>query len=284
MSSVINQIQAACDIIRTNPEERHTLGALATRVGLSRFHFQRTFTQLVGISPKAFAEACRLGQLKTALKRGERVTPAIYDAGYGSSSRVYERSDMSLGMTPATYQKGGAGAAINFTIVESPLGRLLLAATTRGVCRVMIGDSDRALEADLKSEYPQATISRDDRILSAQVRSLISYLRGGSPHPDLPIDVRATAFQWRVWRELQAIPYGETRTYREVASAIGRPTATRAVARACATNPIALLIPCHRVIRTDGSMGGYRWGIKRKERLLEQERTRRQAGGPIARK
>lgn len=275
MNSQIEQIQRACEIIQSNPEGRHTLGALAGRVGLSRFHFQRAFTQVVGISPRAFAEACRLGQVKTALKKGERVTPAIYDAGYGSSSRLYERAGAALGMTPATYRKGAPGVEIDFTIADSPLGRLLLAATTRGVCRVMIGDSDRTLERDLRAEYPRATVRRNDRILSAQVRPLLDHLRGKSPHVELPIDVRATAFQWRVWQQLQAIPYGETRTYREVAAAIGKPTATRAVARACATNPVALLIPCHRVIRTDGSMGGYRWGIPRKEKLLEQEKVRR---------
>jgi AraC family transcriptional regulator of adaptative response/methylated-DNA-[protein]-cysteine methyltransferase len=274
MNSQIEQIQRACEIIQANPEERHTLGALAGRVGLSRFHFQRAFTQVVGISPRAFAEACRLGQVKTALKRGERVTPAMYDAGYGSSSRLYERAGTALGMTPATYRKGAPGVEIDFTIADSPLGRLLLAATTRGVCRVMIGDSDRTLENDLRAEYPQATIRRNDRILSAKVRPLLEHLRGKSPHVELPIDVRATAFQWRVWRHLQAIPYGETRTYREVAAAIGNPTATRAVARACATNPVALLIPCHRVVGTDGSLRGYRWGIARKEKLLAQERRR----------
>jgi AraC family transcriptional regulator of adaptative response/methylated-DNA-[protein]-cysteine methyltransferase len=274
MNTQIEQIQRACDIIRANPEERHTLGKLADDVGLSRFHFQRAFTRVVGISPRAFAQACRLGQVKTALKKGERVTPAIYDAGYGSSSRLYERADTTLGMTPATYRKGAPGVGIDFTIADSPLGRLLLAATTRGVCRVMIGDDDRLLEKDLREEYPHATVRRDDRILSAQVRSLLAHVRGESPHVELPLDVRATAFQWRVWRQLQAIPYGETRTYREVAASIGKPTATRAVARACATNPVALLIPCHRVIRTDGSMGGYRWGIPRKKTLLEQERGR----------
>jgi AraC family transcriptional regulator, regulatory protein of adaptative response / methylated-DNA-[protein]-cysteine methyltransferase len=271
-TTAIVQVQAACDIIRANPEKRHTLSVLAGRVGLSPFHFQRTFTQLVGISPRAFAEACRLGQLKTALKKGARVTPALYDAGYGSSSRLYERSNTALGMTPATYRRGGLGAEIDFTIVESPLGRLLLASTVRGVCRVMIGDTEGALENELRQEFPHAVIRRNGRILSSQVRGLLSYLRGRSPHPELALDVRATAFQWRVWRQLRAIPYGETRSYREVAESIGKPSATRAVARACATNPVALLIPCHRVIRTDGSMGGYRWGIKRKEQLLEQER------------
>jgi AraC family transcriptional regulator of adaptative response/methylated-DNA-[protein]-cysteine methyltransferase len=274
MTTQIEQIQRACDIIRANPEERHTLSALAGRVGLSRFHFQRAFTQALGISPRAYAEACRLGQVKTALKRGERVTPALYDAGYGSSSRLYERADAALGMTPATYRKGAPGVTIDYTIAESPLGQLLLAATPRGVCRVMIGDRATALERDLRDEYPRATVRRNDRILSPQVRTLLEHLRGESPHADLALDVRATAFQWRVWRHLQAIPYGETRTYREVAAAIGKPSAIRAVARACATNPVALVVPCHRVIRTDGSMGGYRWGIPRKEKLLTAERVR----------
>ena len=274
MAAQIEPIQRACDIIRANPEERHTLGALAGRVGLSRFHFQRAFTQVVGISPRAYAEACRLRQVKSALKTGQKVTPALYDAGYGSSSRLYERAGAALGMTPATYRKGAPGINIDFTIAQSPLGRLLLAATARGICRVMIGDSDKVLERELRQEYPHAIVRRNDRMLSAQVRTLVEHLRGGSPHADLPLDIRATAFQWQVWRQLQAIPFGETRTYREVAAAIGKPTAIRAVARACATNPVALLIPCHRVIRTDGSMGGYRWGIPRKEKLLEQEQEK----------
>jgi AraC family transcriptional regulator of adaptative response/methylated-DNA-[protein]-cysteine methyltransferase len=270
----LQQVQAACDIIRAHPEQRHTLSVLAGRVGASKFHFQRTFTKLVGISPHAFAEACRLGQVKSALRKGERVTPAIYDAGYGSSSRLYERADTAFGMTPATYRRGGLGANIDFSISRSPLGRLLVAATARGVCRVMIGDDDRAMEQELRLEYPHAEIRQNDRLLSVQVRALLEYLRGRSPHPDLPLDVRATAFQWRVWRQLRAIPYGETRSYQQVARDMGAPTAARAVARACATNPVALLIPCHRVIRTDGSMGGYRWGIPRKETLLAREKER----------
>jgi AraC family transcriptional regulator of adaptative response/methylated-DNA-[protein]-cysteine methyltransferase len=271
----LQQIQTACDIIRAHPEKRHTLSTLAGRVGASPFHFQRTFTRMVGISPHAFAEACRLGQVKSALRKGDRVTPAMYDAGYGSSSRLYERVDAAFGMTPATYRRGGLGAKIDFSVAESPLGRLLLAATGRGVCRVMIGDDDEAMEKELRQEYPHAEIRRNDRILTAQVRALLAYLRGQSPHPELPLDVRATAFQWRVWRQLRAIPCGETRTYQQVAKEIGAPTATRAVARACATNPVALLIPCHRVIRTDGSMGGYRWGIPRKEQLLADEKSRK---------
>src|SRR5581483_6333473 len=240
-ATALRQVQAACDIIRAHPEKRHTLGALTGRVGASPFHFQRTFTRLVGISPRAFAEACRLGRVKSALRKGDRVTPAIYDAGYGSSSRLYERAGTAFGMTPATYRKGGLSAEIDFAVAASPLGRLLVAATGRGVCRVMIGDDDRALEAELRAEYPHASIRQNSRLLSPQVRVLLEYLRGGSPHPDLPLDVRATAFQWKVWRQLKAIPYGQTRTYQQVAQSIGAPTATRAVARACATNPVALL-------------------------------------------
>ena len=272
--SALAQVQAACDFIRTHPEKRHTLSKLAGRVGASPFHFQRTFTQLVGISPHAYAEACRLGRLKSALRKGTKVTPAMYDAGYGSSSRVYERAGTAFGMTPATYRRGGLGAKIDFSIVESPLGRLLVAATERGVCRVMIGDADRALEVELRAEYPHADIRGNDAILTEPVRALLAYLRGRSPHPDLPLDVRATAFQWRVWRQLRAIPYGETRSYQDVAKAIGSPTAARAVARACATNPVALVVPCHRVVRTDGSMGGYRWGIDRKEKLIAREKSK----------
>jgi AraC family transcriptional regulator of adaptative response/methylated-DNA-[protein]-cysteine methyltransferase len=272
MATPIEQIQQACDIIQANPEARHTLGALAGRVGLSRFHFQRAFTQALGISPRAFAEACRLGRVKRALRKGEKVAPALYDAGYGSSSRLYERAGTALGMTPATYRKGAPGVAIDFALAGSPLGRLLVAATSRGVCRVMIGASDAALEKALREEFPRADVRRHDRVLSTQVRVLLDHLRGLTPRVELPLDIRATAFQWRVWRALQAIPYGETRTYHQIAAGIGRPTATRAVARACATNPVALVIPCHRVVRTDGSMGGYRWGVSRKEKLLAQER------------
>ena len=270
----MEQVQAACAIIQSSPQERHTLRSLADRVGASPFHLQRTFTRIVGISPRAYAEACRMGRIKRALRTGERVTPALYDAGYGSSSRLYERASTAFGMTPATYRRGGKGARIDFAIASSPLGRLLLAATARGVCRVMLGDDSAELEAELRREYAQADVRRNDRMLDPQVQALLAYMRGQSPHPDLPMDVRATAFQWKVWRQLRAIPYGETRTYQQVAAAIGAPTATRAVARACATNPVALLVPCHRVVRTDGTMGGYRWGIDRKQRLLAAEKGR----------
>ncbi len=274
-AAAVRRVRAACDIMRANPEERHTLRSLAKQVGASPFHFQRTFTRLTGLSPRAFAEACRVGHFKRALQRGARITPALYEAGFGSSSRVYERTARAFGMTPGTYRRGGAGARIDFSVAESPLGQLLVAATARGVCRVMLGDTPRRLEDDLRREYPEAVIRRNDRMLSGQVRTMLAYLRGRAPHPELPLDVRATAFQWKVWQQLRAIPYGETRTYQEVARAIGAPRATRAVARACATNPVALLVPCHRVVRTDGTMGGYRWGIERKRALLAAERKRR---------
>jgi AraC family transcriptional regulator of adaptative response/methylated-DNA-[protein]-cysteine methyltransferase len=177
-----------------------------------------------------------------------------------------------MGMTPATYRRGGGGTRIDYTLAPSPLGRLLVAATSRGVCRVLIGDSARTLEADLRAEYPKADIHRSDAALGRSVRALMAYLRGRRPHVDLPLDVQATAFQWRVWQQLLTIPYGETRSYSQVAAALGAPTAVRAVANACAANPVALLVPCHRVVRKNGDPGGYRWGVERKEALLAHER------------
>jgi AraC family transcriptional regulator, regulatory protein of adaptative response / methylated-DNA-[protein]-cysteine methyltransferase len=178
-------------------------------------------------------------------------------------------------MTPATYGRGGRGAFIKYTIVPCPLGLLLVAATDRGVCAVKLGDSDAKLSADLANEYPSASIHRDDSCMSAEVNQLLSYLEGRRPDLQLPLDIQATAFQWQVWENLRAIPYGETRSYGEVAKMMGQPSAVRAVARACATNPVALVVPCHRVIREDQSLGGYRWGLERKNALLKQEKERR---------
>jgi AraC family transcriptional regulator of adaptative response/methylated-DNA-[protein]-cysteine methyltransferase len=199
------------------------------------------------------------------------VSPAIYDAGYSSSSRVYERAATALGMTPATYGRGGQGAVIRFAIVPAPLGTLLVAATERGLCRISLGDAAAPLERDLRREYPAADIRPDAGPLTGWVNTILRHLEGREPHLDLPLDIRATAFQRRVWQELQRIPYGETRSYSEVARRIRRPTAIRAVARACATNPTALVIPCHRVVRENGDLGGYRWGLERKRTLLERE-------------
>ncbi len=271
-------IQRLCRIIESNvarPDASLTLLALSSEVGISPHHLQRTFKRVMGITPHQYAEACRLDGLKLELKGGKDVTSALYEAGYGSSSRLYERADARLGMTPATYRRGGRGMRIGYTIVGSPLGRLLVAATERGVCAVSLGDSDAPLEAFLRDEYPNAEIERDRRGeggLGAWVKRILSHLRGEVPSLDLPVDLQATAFQWRVWKELCRIPYGSTRSYSDIAQAIGRPTAARAVARAVATNPVAVVIPCHRVVHRDGSLSGYRWGPERKRTLLTIER------------
>jgi AraC family transcriptional regulator of adaptative response/methylated-DNA-[protein]-cysteine methyltransferase len=209
--------------------------------------------------------------VKQHIKREPTVTAALYEAGYGSSSRLYERVDDSFGMTPDTYRRGGIGMHIRYTITGCPLGRLLVAATARGVCAVSLGDTDLALERALSTDYPAVTLERDELGLARWVDAILQHLQGQQPHLDLPLDLQATAFQWRVWEALRAIPYGSTRSYAQVARALGQPAAARAVARACATNPVALVIPCHRVVREDGQLGGYRWDIARKRALLAQE-------------
>ena len=248
-----------------------TLAALCAPVGMSPHQLERAFRSVMGITPRQYADAHRMRRLKSRLKKGDDVTTALYDAGFGSSSRLYERAPLQLGMTPATYRQGGAGMQINYTIVDSPLGRLLVAATSRGVSALYFGESDARLEAALAKEYPRAGISRDRNSLEGSVGKILAHLRGREPHLDLPTDVQATAFQRRVWEELRRIPYGVTRTYSQVARAIGRPTAIRAVARACATNPVSIVVPCHRVVREDGNLAGYRWGLDRKRALIVQE-------------
>jgi len=233
----------------------------------------RAFKRVLGITPRAYAEARRVGRFKQELKRRKQVSPALYEAGYGSSSRVYERTDAHLGMTPATYARGGAGVGIAYTTVATALGQLLVAATERGVCRVALADTPRILEQDLLAEFPEARVVQDKSgKLHGWVTVILAYLDGREPDLDLPLDIRATAFQRRVWQELQRIPFGETRSYAEVARRMGEPKATRAVAQACGKNPVALVIPCHRVVREDGALGGYRWGVERKEALLERDR------------
>ena len=254
-----------------------SLATLAARLGGSPYHLQRNFKRLVGVTPREYAEAVRLRKVKGRLRQPGDITGAMLDAGYGSSSRFYERAVPKLGMAPSVYRRGGAGMEIGYTIVESPntsLGRLLVAATSRGVCAVAMGSSDTELTRALAREYPAAAITTDAGALAQWTRSILAHLSGRRPRLDLPLDVQATAFQWQVWQALAAIPYGETRTYSDVASSIGRPRAVRAVARACATNPVALAIPCHRVVPAAGGAGGYRWGVGRKEALLRQERRK----------
>jgi AraC family transcriptional regulator of adaptative response/methylated-DNA-[protein]-cysteine methyltransferase len=268
----VELIGQACRYIAEHGEHAPTLEEIGQAVGLSPHHLQRTFKRVMGITPRQYAEACRVDRLKMRLKQGDNVTTALYEAGYGSSSRLYEQGPTRLGMTPATYRRGGLGARINYAIAATRLGRLLVAATERGICFISLGDDDAALEAALTSEYPAAEIADDHgEELSTWVDAILSYLEGGGPHLDLPLDIQATAFQWRVYEALRAIPYGSTRSYRAVAEALGQPTAARAVARACATNPVALVVPCHRVIGEDGGLRGYRWGVERKRALLDQE-------------
>ena len=264
-------VERVCRLIDAHLDEPLTLADLGDAAGVSPAHLQRVFKRQTGISPRQYLAARRLGRFKGHLKEDSTVTTAIYEAGYGSASRVYEHSADRLGMTPGTYRAGGQATAIRFTLTDCPLGRLLLAGTDRGVCAVYFGDEDKLLQAELQREFPAATRSRDDDGLAdwaAQVRLMVE----GEEPSDLPLDVRATAFQWRVWEQLRAIPRGQTRTYRQVAEAMGRPTAARAVARACATNPVSVVIPCHRVVRGDGGLGGYRWGLARKQKLLNREK------------
>ena len=271
MDPQIQMAQQVCRAIEANQGELITLAKLSGHLGVSAFHLQRTFKSIMGITPRDYAETCRVNRFKQGVRKGEAITNAMYDAGFGSSSRLYESASSQLGMTPATYGKGGRGAVINYAIAETPLGRLLVAATDKGVCSVMLGDSDAALKADLLKEFPAAEIRPDEKLLRSSVNAIVEHLKSKSPHIDLPLDIQATAFQRQVWEQLRAIPYGQTHSYSEVAKAIGQQKAVRAVARACATNPVALVIPCHRVIREDKSLGGYRWGLERKKKLLERE-------------
>jgi AraC family transcriptional regulator of adaptative response/methylated-DNA-[protein]-cysteine methyltransferase len=267
----VDRIRRAC-VYLANVDGHVTLATLARRLGGSPYHFQRNFKRLVGITPREYSDASRMARIKRALRGQQSVTAATFEAGFGSSSRLYERAAPKLGMTPSAYRRGAVDVAIRFTTIESPIGRLLVAATARGVCAVSLGRSDAALREALSREFPYAAISRDRQSLAEWTRQILEHLAGRQPRLDLPLDIRATAFQWQVWQALTAIPYGATRTYAEVAKAIGRPAAVRAVARACATNPAAIAIPCHRVVPSSGGVGGYRWGAPRKRTLLAAER------------
>jgi AraC family transcriptional regulator of adaptative response/methylated-DNA-[protein]-cysteine methyltransferase len=265
-------VRRACAYLDERAGERVTLGELGERLGVSPWHLQRLFRKVMGVSPRDYADARRSGQFRRQLRQGDSIAGATYEAGYGSSSRVYEVASQQLGMTPATYARGGKGARIVYAVVDSPLGRLLVAATRAGVCFVSLGEDDARLVTALAAEFPEAdSIERDDAGVGPALDSLVAYLAGETPHVDLPLDIQATAFQRRVWQELIAIPVGETRSYSEIAARLGLPKGQRAVGRACATNPVSLIIPCHRALRESGELGGYRWGLKRKRALLEHE-------------
>ena len=273
----IDMVRRVCRYIDGAAEQADngppTLAGLGAHAGMSPHHLQRTFKRVMGITPRQYADARRLDRVKAGLRRGEPVAGALYEAGYGSSSRLYERAPAFLGMTPATYAKGGKGARIGYAIVDCALGRLLVAATARGICAVSLGDGDGELEAELRAEYPAAEIARDEKGVGDRAQALLRHLAGAEPRLDLPLDVRATAFQWRVWEALRRIPLGQTRSYSEIAAGLGNRKAQRAVARACATNPVSIIVPCHRAVAKDGGLAGYRWGLERKRALLERERA-----------
>ena len=266
-----NGVKAICRFIEQHLDEALTLDRLGKEFRQSPFHLQRRFKAVLGITPREYADSCRLRMLKRNLQSGDSVTRAMYDAGYGSSSRLYERTASQLGMTPDKYRRGAIAAGIRYTCADSPLGRMLIAATDRGICSIRFARSDGELMEGLKREFPFAIRKSDDGGLQSWASALLKRMHGENLDSSLPLDIRATAFQRRVWTYLQSIPFGVTKSYSQVAKAIGRPSACRAVARACATNPVAIAVPCHRVVREDGSMGGYRWGIGRKRALLEIE-------------
>jgi AraC family transcriptional regulator, regulatory protein of adaptative response / methylated-DNA-[protein]-cysteine methyltransferase len=272
-----DRIADLCRFIESRPDCPPDLADLAARAGLSRFHLQRAFKAATGLTPKEYAEAARVRLLKSSLREAGDVTTAIYTTGFNSPSRVYERADTRLGMTPAQYRKGGQGIAITYASTETPVGLLMIGATDRGLCFVQFGETEEDLATALRREYPAAQIAPmptpPPPEFTRWIAALAQHLEGVHPRLDLPLDIRATAFQMKVWNYLQSIPYGKVESYSEVAAGIGQPKAARAVARACASNVAALVIPCHRVIRGSGELGGYKWGLARKRSLIDRERA-----------
>jgi AraC family transcriptional regulator of adaptative response/methylated-DNA-[protein]-cysteine methyltransferase len=275
-NTAAERIREVCRYIERHSDEPLTIAQLASLAAMSRFYFARSFRSVTGVTPREYVNGVRTRVLKEGLRDAGGVDAAIYDAGYGSSSRVYEHAAKRLGMTPGQYRRGGAGVEISCVCVETKLGHMAIGATDRGICFLQFGDSPNALAAKLAREYPNARIV--DTVtpkppFDTWVRAIDRYLNGEQPDLDLPLDIRATAFQLRVWKYLQSIPYGDLQSYGEVADALGEPGAARAVAQACGKNRVALAIPCHRIIRGDGDLGGYRWGLERKRVLIDLERA-----------
>ncbi len=264
-------VERVREYIDRHADEPLPLVRLAREAGVSPAHLQRTFTRVVGLSPKQYQEQRRVGALKSALREGRTVSSATYEAGFSTGRRVYETADDALGMTPGAYRRRGVGVTIHYTVVPVTLGLLLVAVTERGICGVSLGDTEETLVAALRAELPAAALVRTTDARDRLVDSVVAHIEGTTSGDELPLDIRATAFQWQVWRALQRIPEGATRTYQEIARELGQPSAARAVARACASNRVAVLIPCHRVVRGHGGLGGYRWGVARKAALLARE-------------
>ncbi|MEP6757447.1 MAG: bifunctional DNA-binding transcriptional regulator/O6-methylguanine-DNA methyltransferase Ada [Chthonomonadales bacterium] len=269
----IAAVTACCRYMESHFDEPITLETLAAEVEMSASHLQKVFKQAVGITPREYADACRTEAFRNALLQGRPVVEALIEAGFGSTSRAYEGANRRLGMSPGSVRKGGVQMEIHYATTSTKLGALLVASTEKGICSVTLGDNAHDLVADFRNEYPAAEIREDKSGLESTLWALVQHIEGNLPALDLPTDVRATAFQRRVWQELQRIPFGETRSYAEIAKAIGKPSAARAVARACATNPTALIVPCHRVVRTGGELSGYRWEVERKRELLRREKA-----------
>ncbi len=282
-SSVPERIRKICRYIETHSEESLTLDDLASMAGMSRYHFARSFKAVVGVTPKQYLAGIRFAELKRGLAEAKPVDAAVYDAGYGSASRVYEQAISRVGMTPAQYRRAGEGVAISYAPLATPVGLMMIGATDRGICFVQFGNSEAELLARLRAEYRNARIEPMNTPPHPQfgqwVDAIARHVSGDRPHLELPLDIRATAFQMRVWKYLQSIPYGEVQSYAEVADAIGSPNGARAVAGACASNPVAVVIPCHRVIRGTGDLGGYRWGLERKRALIDRERAQKARAG-----
>lgn len=266
---LVANVIKACALLES--EDLYSLDNLAAEVDLSPYHLQRSFKEIIGVTPKKYAEAKRMEKFKSELRSGSDVTTAMYDSGFGSSSRLYEKASENLGMTPAAYKKGGQGMKINFTITDCELGRILVARTIKGLCNVAFADDDRSLEENLKKEFPNAEIVKDAAVLKGFVEEILKHLAGEKKRLDLPLDIQATAFQMKVWELLRKIPYGETVTYSQIAEKLGDKKKVRAVAQACANNRVAVVIPCHRVVGSNGKLTGYRWGVERKETLLKKE-------------
>ena len=265
-------VAAACRTIET-AEELPNLDALATSAGMSGYYFHRIFKATTGLTPKAYAVAHRSSRIRKELSRRKTVTEAIYEAGFNSNSRFYANSSRMLGMRPKNFQSGGTGAIIRFAVGECSLGSILVATSEKGVCAILLGDDPNALVRDLQDRFPKAVLIGGDRAFEKLVAKVVGFIESPRVGLDLPLDVQGTAFQQRVWQALRKIPVGSTASYSEIANRIGLPKAVRAVAQACSSNPIAVAIPCHRVVRNDGSVSGYRWGVDRKRTLLEKERA-----------
>ena len=269
-AKLVNQV---CRYIEAHLHTKLSLAVLSHQVGLSPYHLQRTFKKVLGISPREYVKSRRVAEMKRFLRNGETVNNSLYSAGFSSRSRVYENIQGGFGVNPGEFRRGGEGLRIRYGIIDSPIGRVLVAATERGVCGVCIGESDAFVESSLAEDYPSALMHRSDEEMKEWTGAFEKYFDGVSLAVNLPLDVKATAFQSRVWKIIQSIPFGKTTTYGKIAEDLGEPEASRAVARACATNPVALLVPCHRVIGKDGSLRGYRWGFEKKLALLKLEQT-----------